>query len=149
MTKTKRLLTIISLLIISILCNISCRSDQPLADCFPHSTVQVRLLLDHPSYQALQQLGGWVYVAEQQSGTRGLIVVNTPQGFYVYDRNAPHLCPESNTTLMVENQTKVVCPKDQSEWNLINGQAISGTSTPLKRYRYQYETSTNTLILFN
>lgn len=136
-------------LIISFLTLSGCREESPLADCFPVSTIHVRLFLNDPLYQNLTLPNGWVYVSEQQSGTKGLIVVNSPQGYRVYDRNAPHLCPEAETTLRVEANSVIVCPKDGAKWNLFTGEPLSGNSIVPKIYRSQFDASNNTLILFN
>ena len=89
-----------------------------------------------------------IYINEQQSGTRGLIVVNTGTGFKIYDRNAPHLCPDTNTTLKVdENSIKIICPKDGAEWILQDGTPIKGSRMPPKSYDYSYNAATGDLLI--
>lgn len=136
-------------LIISLLLLQSCRESENSISCFPNSTIQVTIALNHPSYQRLQNMGGWVYISEQQSGTNGLIVVKTSQGFRVYDRNPPHICPSTQSTLIVQDNSKLVCPEDGAHWNLFTAEPISGTSVFPKIYRYQYNADNETLTLFN
>jgi len=149
MQRTKTAFQTILFLIISLLIAQSCRDSQEGLDCFPKVTIQVNLNLNHPNFQGLQIPGAWVYVNEQQSGTRGLIVVNTQQGFKIYDRNAPHICPGETTTLLVEANSKLVCPHDGSEWNLLTGEPLVGSSVTPKMYRYQYNSQNETLLIFN
>ena len=100
----------------------SCNSREETVSCFPNVPINVVLNLNLPAYYDLQNTNGFIYVNEQQCGTRGLIVVKTTNGFKVYDRNAPHICPDNSTTLVVENNIKIVCPKDNASWILITGE---------------------------
>ncbi|PTT38099.1 hypothetical protein DBR28_09025, partial [Chryseobacterium sp. HMWF028] len=112
--------------------------------------INVTLNLNLPAYYALNNINGWIYVNEQQSGTRGLIVVRTANGFKVYDRNAPHICPDNNTTLEVKDNIAIICPKDNTRWILSTGQPESGaqTSLPPKTYPYSYDTPSKTLNIY-
>lgn len=128
---------------------ISCESRADTVSCFPSQIINVRLYTSLPAYRNLNTMGGWIYINEQQSGTRGLIVVNTGTGFKVYDRNAPHLCPDTNTTLKVdENSIKIICPKDGAEWILQDGTPIKGSGLPPKSYDYSYNAATGELLIY-
>ncbi|WP_332026209.1 hypothetical protein, partial [Kaistella sp.] len=111
--------------------------------------VNVILNINLPAYYNLQNVNGWIYVNQQEAGTRGLIVVRTTNGFKVYDRNAPHICPDTNTTLSVENNIKIVCPKDGAEWILITGEPIKNAQIAPKTYRYNFDSATGILTIFN
>ena len=137
------------ILIFSLLNMNSCGERQETVNCFPQVPINVVLNLNLPTYFALQNVGGWIYVDEQNSGTRGLIVVRTTNGFKIYDRNAPHLCPDQNTTLSVENNIKVICPKDGAEWILLTGQPTAIAQVPPKTYHYNYDAGSNILNIFN
>ena len=137
-----------TILIFSFLNLNSCSEREETVNCFPDSPINVVLNLNLPTYFDLQTVGGWIYVNEQQSGTRGLIVVRTTNGFKVYDRNAPHVCPDNNTTLNVENNIKVVCPKDGAEWILITGEPTKIAQVPPKTYRYNFDSATGILSIF-
>ena len=111
---------------------ISCESRADTVSCFPSQIINVQLNLNLPAYAIDLNTKGWIYINEQQSGTRGLILVKTGTGFKVYDRNAPHLCPDANTTLEVKDDIKIVCPKDGAEWILQEGTPIKGSGLPPK-----------------
>lgn len=149
MKKLFRFIKFITILIISLLSVNSCNSREETASCFPNTPINVSLNLNLPAYYQLQNVGGWIYVNEQQSGTRGLIVVRTSGGFKAYDRNAPHICPENNTTLSVENDIKIVCPKDNSQWILLTGEPIAVASVQPKTYYTYYNSSSNVLNISN
>lgn len=136
------------LLIFSTLFTNSCGNREETVSCFPNSPINVVLNLNLPSYFALQNVSGWIYVNEQESGTRGLIVVRTTNGFKVYDRNAPHICPDNNTTLSVENNIKIICPKDNAEWILITGEPTNIAQVSPKTYRYNFDAATGFLTIF-
>ena len=127
---------------------ISCESRADTVSCFPSQIINVQLNLNLPAYANDLNTKGWIYINEQQSGTRGLIVVNTGTGFKVYDRNAPHLCPDANTTLIVQNDIKIVCPKDGAEWILQDGTPIKGSGLPPKSYDYSYNAATGIISIY-
>jgi hypothetical protein len=153
MKKTFSSLTILTFLIFSFLNINSCNSREDTVSCFPITPINVNLNLNLALYNNLNFVGGWIYVDEQQSGTRGLIVVrtaDTPAQFKVYDRNAPHLCPDNNTTLEVKSDNNsIFCPKDNSTWILISGQPTAVSPLPPKTYFWNYDASTKNLSLYN
>ncbi|AFR35990.1 hypothetical protein B739_1392 [Riemerella anatipestifer RA-CH-1] len=121
-----------------------------MVSCFPNTLINVNLDLNLPLYQKLTNIGGWVYVNEQSSGTRGLIVVRTGTStFKAYDRNAPHICPASDTTLEVKDDIKIVCPKDGAEWILLTGQPTKVSQVPPKNYLTYYDAASNVLTIRN
>ena len=142
--KTFFILLIFSLLSLVI----SCESRADTVNCFPSQIINVQLNLNLPAYAIDLNTKGWIYINEQQSGTRGLILVKTGTGFKVYDRNAPHLCPDTNTTLEVHNNIKIVCPKDGAEWILQDGTPIKGSGLPPKSYDYSYNAATGELLIY-
>ena len=127
---------------------ISCESRAETVSCFPSQIINVQLNLNLPAYAIDLNTKGWIYINEQQSGTRGLILVKTGTGFKVYDRNAPHLCPDMNTTLIVQDRIKIVCPKDGAEWILQDGTPIKGSGLPPKSYDYSYNAATGELLIY-
>lgn len=141
--KTFFILLIFSLLSLVI----SCESRAETVSCFPSQIINVQLNLNLPAYANDLNTKGWIYINEQQSGTRGLILVKTGTGFKVYDRNAPHLCPDTNTTLEVQDNIKIVCPKDGAEWILQDGTPIKGSGLPPKSYDYSYNAATGDLLI--
>lgn len=148
--KSKFLAVLSSIILIFNLLNFSaCSEREETVNCFPNVPINVVLNLNLPSYYPLQNVGGWIYVDEQSSGTRGLIVVRTTNGFKVYDRNAPHLCPDNNTTLEVENNIKIMCPQDGAEWILITGEPTKIAKIAPKTYRYNFDSLTGILTIYN
>ena len=127
---------------------ISCESRAETVSCFPSQIINVQLNLNLPAYANDLNTKGWIYINEQQSGTRGLILVKTGTGFKVYDRNAPHLCPDTNTTLEVQDNIKIVCPKDGAEWILQDGTPIKGSGLPPKSYDYSYNAATGIISIY-
>lgn len=112
--KAKILKTLIPILLIFSILKIlnSCGNREETTSCFPNQLISVQINISLPAYYQLQNVGGWVYISEQQSGTRGLIIYRaSATSFKIYDRNAPHICPDTNTTLEVEGGTLVICKK--------------------------------------
>ncbi|WP_265428842.1 hypothetical protein [Chryseobacterium sp. YIM B08800] len=152
MKKTFSIAAILTFLIFSFLNINSCSSREDTVSCFPNSTINVNLNLNLAAYNNLNFVGQPIYIDEQQSGTRGLIVVRTvdnPATFKVYDRNAPHLCPDTNTTLEIKNGTSIFCPKDNATWILITGQPTAVANLPPKTYFWNYDAATKNLSLYN
>ncbi|WP_322969043.1 hypothetical protein [Faecalibacter sp. LW9] len=100
----------------------ACKTDDGTVSCVPFTTVSRTINLNLPLYVNLNNPGGWAYIDGINSGSRGLIVVNTGIGFKAYDRNAPHICPTQNSTIYVKDDIKMVCDEDGSEWILTTGQ---------------------------
>lgn len=126
----------------------SCNNREETVSCFPQLPINVSINLNLPAYRNLWNVGGWIYLNEQVSGNRGLIIVRTGnQTFKIFDRNAPHICPNGNeTTLEVKDNIKIICPKDNAEWILITGEPTKIATIPPKTYRnYYYDTTTSIL----
>ena len=135
-------------IVYSVFSSTACSSREDTVSCFPNQIINVQLKTNLPAYANDLNTNGWVYINEQQSGSRGLILVKTGNSFKVYDRNAPHLCPDSNTTLEVHSNMKIVCPKDGAEWILTDGTPIKGTGLPPKSYGYSYNAATGELLIY-
>lgn len=152
MKKTFSVASIFILLTISFLNINSCSNTEDTVSCFPATPISVNLNLNLAAYNELNFVNGWIYVNEQQAGTRGLIVVRTsdnPANFKVYDRNAPHICPDNNTTLEVKDNISIICPKDNATWILLTGQPTAVSSLPPKTYFWNYDPSTKNLNIYN
>jgi len=123
------------LLLILLVITYSCKSDDGTVSCVPFSTVSRTINLNLPLYVNLNNPGGWAYIDGVNSGTRGLIVVNTGVGFNAYDRNAPHICPTPNSTIYVKDDIKMVCDEDGSEWILTTGQPTKVANRAPRTYQ--------------
>lgn len=148
-SKTSFFISLTILIFSALIITNSCGNREETVSCFPNSSINVVLNLNLPAYQNLQNVGGYIYVNEQGSGTKGLIVVRSTNSFKAYDRNAPHICPDTNTTLEVQNTTKIVCPKDGAEWILITGEPVKISQVPPKTYPVNYDSSSNILSIYN
>ena len=60
----------------------------------------------------------------------------------------PHICPGNNTTLNVESNIKIICPADGAEWILLTGQPTKVSPIAPKTYRYNFDSGTNFLTIF-
>lgn len=149
MKKSFSFLAVLIVLIFSCLNIQSCSNNEDTVSCFPQVPINISINLSLPYYYELNQIGGWKYIDEQESGTRGLIIVRAGANlFKVYDRNAPHICPDSDTTLQVVDNIKIVCPKDNAEWMLLTGQPLTVSPIPPKTYPFQYNSGTNILTVY-
>ncbi|MDY3344366.1 hypothetical protein PG326_03780 [Riemerella anatipestifer] len=145
-----RLLILKMLIISGLVFFNSCKNREEMVSCFPNTVINVSLNLNLPLHQKLMNVGGWIYVNEQNSGTRGLILVRTGTStFKAYDRNAPHICPASDTTLEVKDDIKIVCPKDGAEWIFLTGQPTKVSQVPPKNYLTYYDAASNVLTIRN
>lgn len=144
---TKRFSTLI-LLIFSLLNLTSCRNENYELACFPDQYINVQINLNLPSYNELNQKQ-WLYINEQNAGTRGLILVKSSNSYLAFDRNAPHLCPDAETTLEVRENIKIFCPKDGAEWILSTGQPLKISNVPPKQYFTSYNPATGILTITN
>lgn len=132
--------------------NSSCSSREEVVNCFPQYSINVQLNLNLPAYATKLDSANWMYINEQQSGTRGLILVRAGvypnYRFKIYDRNAPHICPDENTTLEVQGGVKIICPKDSAEWILSTGEPIKIAGIPPKVYNYSYNPATGIISIY-
>lgn len=150
--KIKKIIPIFTLLLtFSLLTyNTSCSNRNETVSCFPDSIISVETNLNLQPYITELQQKGWCYINEQQCGTRGLILVKNLNGqIYVFDRNAPHLCPDGNTTLEVKDNTYIICPKDGATWILRDGTPSTVANVPPKRYTSNYNNSTGQISIYN
>lgn len=150
MKKTFSTVAILTFLIFSFLNINSCSNREDTVSCFPNSTINVILPLNSmPLQNSNLQNQQWTYIDMDGAGTRGLIIFKVSSNSYIaYDRNAPHICPDNNTTLTVDFP-KVICPKDNAKWFITTGEPIEVSPLPLKRYFCNFDQSTNTITVYN
>jgi nitrite reductase/ring-hydroxylating ferredoxin subunit len=123
------------LVVLSIMFTFSCSSDDGVVSCVPVGNINRTINLNLPLYSILNNPGAWIYLEGINTGTRGLIIVNTGSGFKAYDRNAPHICPTSKTTIYVKEDIKMVCDEDGSEWILTSGQPTKVANRSPRTYQ--------------
>lgn len=133
---------------------ISCDNNDGVSNCFPNQYINFSINLNASTYYKLQTPGGWDYTkGEDGTGTRGLIIYNIDgRNFHIFNRNAPHLCPDSNTTLEVITDSdgfqKIHCPKDGAKWLLFSGEPLEKANIPPRKY-HNYQISNGILHIFN
>jgi len=92
--------------------------------CFGNITVFETINLDLPEFIDLQVPGGWAYA---NGGVKGIIIFNlNGTQFKAFDR----LCPEQNPSsscsqMIVDDNLRMVCPCDDSEFNYLNGAPLT------------------------
>lgn len=141
---------IIFLVFSNLLISKACRERAETVSCFPQVQINVSINTKTPLYHNLEVQGGWVYVDQVGAGTHGLIIVKTNSGYKIFDRNAPHICPDAEKTILtVKDDTKIICPKDGAEW-MMNGTPINDKSKglPPKTYPYSYDPLTGDLSVY-
>ncbi|WP_300670136.1 hypothetical protein [Soonwooa sp.] len=130
----------------------SCSDRAETVSCFPKVQINISVNTNLPLYHPVTVQGGWIYVNEVGAGTNGLIITNTSGGFKVFDRNAPHICPDGDKTILyVKDNTTIVCPKDGAEW-MLNGSPTSNNTQskglPPKTYPFNYDPSTGVISVY-
>ena len=127
---------------------LSCNPDDTTVDCLPQEHVAAQYNLNLPAYAILQYTGGYyVFPPDGTNGSRGVIVVNTGAGYRAYDRNAPHICPSNNSTLMVKEDIKLVCPADGAEWILRSGEPLNDQTQGRTPRRFYTQVEANILTI--
>lgn len=111
----------------------ACLDNDGQMDCNPEYTISATININLPLYSELETRG-WTYVQGTGTGSRGIIVVKTNSGYKAYDRNAPHICPTTGSTLEVIDDIKLYCPHDGAEWILLSGEPISIANRPPRVY---------------
>ncbi|MDD3772827.1 MAG: hypothetical protein RBT46_03835 [Weeksellaceae bacterium] len=101
----------------------SCLDNDGQKSCNPEYLISASINIGLPLYSQLETRN-WTYVDGEGTGTKGIVVVKTNNGYKAYDRNAPHLCPGMNTRLEVVDDMKLYCPEDGAEWILFTGEPI-------------------------
>lgn len=135
--------------------SLSCADRDGTVSCFPRQIIDFEVNLNGSTYYQLNNPEGYVYTkGEYGTGIRGLIIYNSGNGFLAYDRNAPHLCPDGDTTTLevikdTDGFLKIYCPKDGAKWLLQNGQPLEKASTPAKQYRVSRSNNGFLLSIYN
>ena len=111
----------------AIVLSLGCANNTVDTNCFPFITVNETINLDLPQFIDLQVPGGWAYA---NGGLQGLIVYNlNGVQFKAFDR----LCPGQNLSwcsqMIVDNNLRILCSCDDSEYNILNGAPLTEGST--------------------
>lgn len=127
---------------------ISCSDDDTTVNCIPNVNVAAQYNLSLPSFANISYPNGYVVLSpDGTNGSRGVIIVNTGSGYNAFDRNAPQICPGENTTLIVEDDIKIVCPEDGAEWVLRSGQPLNDATEGRTPRRFNTSVEGNILTI--
>ena len=124
----KYILVIITLIFFS-----NCTNNAQNNDILPHVQVNETVNLSLPEGQDLNVPGGWTTI---QGGLSGIIVYRINQDqFKAFERAAPHIPMSGCSQLVVENNIRMRCPCDDSEFNILNGAPLTdGVSYSAREY---------------
>jgi len=111
-------------LILILVAFFNCTTNPENNDLLPYISVNETINLELPQYVNLQVPGGWTYAS---GGLKGLIIYNiNGTQFKAFERAAPHLpLSKSCSQMEVVNNFKMVCPCDDSEFNILNGSPLT------------------------
>lgn len=102
---------------------LSCTQSGDNNNCFPFVSVNETVNLDLPQFIDLNVPGGWAYTT---GGLQGLIVYNiNGNQFKAFDRLCPGQNVSSCSQMIVDNNVRILCQCDDSEFNILNGQPLT------------------------
>lgn len=110
------------ILICSFLMLINCESNDTnqYCDIINNQTIN----LTNPQFNQLQVPGGWNYA---NGSTKGIVLYNYINNFRAFSRECPQLDCASKMTVL--NNTKLVCPCDNSEYSILDGSPLTENFT--------------------
>ena len=127
----------------------SCKKDN--ADStIPNVPVNFTVYLNLPQYQLLNTPNNYVIVNEY--GYRGIVIYRTDiENFVAFDLACPYDPTNSSAKLQVDSSgITTVDPHCGSKFTLYDGSIIHGPATrPMKPYNTDFQSSTNTVQIFN
>ena len=112
---------------------IQCSDNRIENNCVPFINVNETINLDLPQFINLRVPGGWSY---GPGGLQGLIIYNLDGNqFKAFDRLCPGQNPSSCSQMIVTDNLRILCPCDDSEFNILNGSPLtSGVSCFAREY---------------
>lgn len=96
----------------------------------PNYPVNEQINLSLPQYSNLQFVSNHVVIS---AGVRGIVVFNTGSGYVAFDLACPNQDLSACSSMTISG-INAVCPCDNAEYSLFNGQS-AGMEYPLKQYR--------------
>ena len=100
----------------------------------PDYNFSIDISLDLPSYSQLNFPSNPVRIFQTGIGINGIIVMNTGGGFVAWEVTCPNQ-PMTECSILEINGINAVCPCDNVEYSLFNGQGPA--QYPLKQYRVE------------
>ncbi|HEY6142159.1 MAG TPA: hypothetical protein VIV55_01850 [Flavobacterium sp.] len=111
----------------------------------PNYSFSVNIDMNLPAYSTLLAPVNAIYLPNQGIG-RGIFIFNTGSGYSAFDAACPNQALSSCSTMAFKkldpvdplkiDKTTVVCPCDNAEYSLFNGQS-AGKQYSLKQYRVE------------
>ena len=102
---------------------LGCSNNRVENDCFPFINVNETVNLDLPQFIDLQVPGGWAYT---NGGIQGIIVYNlNGVQFKAFDRFCPGQNLSSCSQMIVDENLRILCQCDNSEFNILNGAPLT------------------------
>lgn len=135
------------LLLLLLLLGTACRNDS--SEFVPDVLVDLTLNLNNPSYQAINVVGGIMFLPQQ--GYKGISIFRRDVGeFKAVDMTCSYRPLEECHRVSLDSATfQLKCGCCDSRFSF-EGQILNGpASLPLKEYRTSYSPSTNTLQITN
>ncbi|WP_461533600.1 Rieske (2Fe-2S) protein [Sinomicrobium sp.] len=109
--------------------------------------------LNLPLYNGLNTPGNAVHIANEGVGLRGIFVINTGAEYYAWEASCPNHSPNDCSTMEIKGGTNCVCPCDDYEYNLFNGQMINrpedGEERTYDLLFYQTQVTGSTVRVYN
>lgn len=101
----------------------------------PDVAVNFTVDLGLPAYIDLQAVGGSAYTPVSDGyGVQGVFIYNKGTKYIAFDRACPHLDVNACTPMVFEN-SQLVCPCDNSVFNIFEGGYSSDVSYFAREYR--------------
>ncbi|QYJ68684.1 Rieske (2Fe-2S) protein [Flavobacterium litorale] len=101
----------------------------------PNYGFSVDINMELPLYTNLQFTGNPVYIDQAGVGITGIFVMNTGGGYVAYEATCPNQEISECSGMFLQGIT-AICPCDEAEYNLFNGQSTE-KEFPLKQYRVE------------
>lgn len=124
-------------IVLIILFSLGCKEKEP----FPVPNVPVNTLinLNLPSYQDLNNPGGWVYI---NGGSRGIFVYRNFDNFIAMDRHSTWDSENTEAIVAIDslNQFLLTDPISGSQYSVLDGTVTTGPAKwGLKRYNTSWD----------
>jgi len=107
---------------------LSCDADRTNRNPFlPEVSFRFDLNLNLPLYTNLNNIGNPVYVGNTGVGIRGIFVMRIGSGadqFVAWEASCPNQVPSNCSTMTLSGQN-AICPCDDFEFSLFNGQLLN------------------------
>ncbi|NAS31275.1 hypothetical protein GTQ40_09860 [Flavobacteriaceae bacterium R38] len=107
---------------------LSCSSDSSNRNPFlPEVSFTFDINLNLPLFSPLNTTGSAIFIGNEGVGINGVYVINTGFGnFLAWEASCPNQTPSSSCSRMdLVGGTNVVCPCDDYEYSLFNGQLLT------------------------